>query len=797
MFGKKKPDRSKPTRRADRSGNLSQFGLFDVPTNLSVVGNMDEDMHFNETDSDLEAELLALSGDSGSSSYVKRSKDVTNIDTTESESKDNSADDESVDENDPELLSELNEITGVSKKVQSIPTPSESVSVTTDTQKLLEARLEMYKVAEQNAKTAGETSRARRFNRGIKQLQDLIKQAKQGKTIPEEDIPPEVSTKPHTHTDDDNSQLQPNRTAPPPPTSTGTPVPDDEPSSPVYVPVESDSTSVLKPENEELLKMLNTRKTEYKMAALKAKKSGDNQNAISYIKVAKQFEVVIKAVEEGQEVDLSEMPGPPAPAETILEKNKTQTGSDSLGEINVPDDIPEPTLLSASSLLEDLQQRLEVYQKQEEKAKEEGNSSKVRRMGRIVKQFEDAIKLHKNGKPIPLDELPTPPGYAPLKTDDGDSPKSSEAAAAPSPSKPALPAKPKGEESGSKPKPMPAARISGNRKTTTQADKQLAELLERQKQFKLAALKAKQKGEIAEAKEFLRTAKGFDPLIEAAEGGLPVDFASLPLPPTEKAHLEDEVEVVMAEECTEDDQGTLDVLKRLEQQLVKQIKMCIETRDHNKAIGDVAGANRFENLALSVSKDLDTLRLARKTALNEKSQVPKFHYETKHFSIVKTFTELNDNDLELTIVRGVNYNCSNPNEIDTYVRFEFPWPQEEPVKNKTSVVRNTNNPEYNMMFWLPIQRKARACQRVFKRHGIKFEVYSKGGLFRGDTLLGSVTVKLQPLETQCEIHDSFDLLEGRKKVGGKLEIRIRIRDPILTREVEQTSERWLIIDSLT
>lgn len=31
-------------------------------------------------------------------------------------------------------------------------------------------------------------------------------------------------------------------------------------------------------------------------------------------------------------------------------------------------------------------------------------------MGRIVKQYQDAIKLHKAGKPIPIDELPTPPG---------------------------------------------------------------------------------------------------------------------------------------------------------------------------------------------------------------------------------------------------------------------------------------------------------------------------------------------------------------------------------------------------
>lgn len=35
-------------------------------------------------------------------------------------------------------------------------------------------------------------------------------------------------------------------------------------------------------------------------------------------------------------------------------------------------------------------------------------------MGRIVKQYQDAIKLNKAGKTIPFDELPTPPGYGPI-----------------------------------------------------------------------------------------------------------------------------------------------------------------------------------------------------------------------------------------------------------------------------------------------------------------------------------------------------------------------------------------------
>lgn len=131
-------------------------------------------------------------------------------------------------------------------------------------------------------------------------------------------------------------------------------------------------------------------------------------------------------------------------------------------------------------------------------------------------------------------------------------------------------------------------------------------------------------------------------------------------------------DMVMADECTDDNTGSLDILTRLENQLTKQLKMCLSTRDHNKALGDVAGMNRFERLALTVTKDLDTVRMAHRTP---DAAIPKFHYEKKDFSIVKSFTDLGDNDLELNIVRGVNFATPNPKEIDTYVKFEFPFPQ--------------------------------------------------------------------------------------------------------------------------
>lgn len=38
-------------------------------------------------------------------------------------------------------------------------------------------------------------------------------------------------------------------------------------------------------------------------------------------------------------------------------------------------------------------------------------------------------------------------------------------------------------------------------------------------------------------------------------------------------------------------------------------------------------------------------------------------------------------------------------------------------------------------------------------------------------------------------------MDGRKTTGGKLEVRIRTRNPILTTQIEHTDEKWLCIDS--
>lgn len=47
-------------------------------------------------------------------------------------------------------------------------------------------------------------------------------------------------------------------------------------------------------------------------------------------------------------------------------------------------------------------------------------------------------------------------------------------------------------------------------------------------------------------------------------------------------------------------------------------------------------------------------------------------------------------------------------------------------KVKSTLVKDSDSPDYDQHFKVDIVRSSRQFQRIFKRHGVKFEVYSRG-----------------------------------------------------------------------
>ncbi|XP_014209906.1 coiled-coil and C2 domain-containing protein 1-like isoform X2 [Copidosoma floridanum] len=820
MFGRKKE--AKKERPARPAGSLAQYGIFEIPENLGDLGGS---IDIDDDDDDLEAELAALTtGDEPIKPRRKAPvppKPAVNLDDLINESmRDINSDDEisgNDDDDDPDLLNELKNLNGESED-ESVVEPeqkNDAVNDVSEISKLLEERLSIYKLAEQKAKLENESSKARRYNRGVKTLEHLLSSCKHGEQIDQSEIPPVL----------------------PPSATRKVDVPSAAPEVPaapesVQEPAEISLTPAVQPEpinqetttptiDEATLKLLKIRQEEYKKAALVWKKSGNREEALKHMQILKQFDAAFEAISQGNIIDLSDMPPSPSlpnctvASESALEENKEENTNQtaSLVEPNVPASSASEVPVSLETALKE---RLEIYRRSKTVAESEGNSSKARRYGRICKQFEDALKLHARGKPLPIDELPTPPGFPPLTELAGPKPslpkptaeEVSEQPETPKRLPPPPPAESPGEAAALSPSPEePATPVAPlrknsdkNKKLTTRVDKQIEALKNRQRELRLAAKTALIAGDKDSARDYLRQAKGIDPLINVSLSGLPVDMNSIPLSPQAKLDLkksdlepeklsDDSFTVITSMDCSEEATGTdPQIYENLEDQLKKQIKWCLTTRDHCKALGDVPSYNKWERLALNYTKDLDMLRVRKRANLSP----PQHHYEVKTYSIVQSCTDMTDADVEISIIRGINYT----KEVDTYVMFELPLPPDSTSSDRTSTVRDTCNPEYNTTFPLNgiIDRKSRQCLRVFKRHALKCQVWSKGGFFRADSLVGTVTIKLQPLETKCILHDSFPLMEGRKAVGGSLEVKIRLRNPILTKQIEQNTDKWLAID---
>ncbi|XP_018347264.1 PREDICTED: coiled-coil and C2 domain-containing protein 1-like isoform X2 [Trachymyrmex septentrionalis] len=808
MFGKKKePRQSRPV------GSLEQYGIFEIPD--INIGNINNNMKDDDDDDDesLEVELAALAAGNDTSyksrrSATRKSAADVNLDEMTDCLKDTNSDEESIEEDDdPALLRELQTLTGneivtekadmseLMKEEQAESNKHETKEEDNSTPKLIELlqeRLKIYEIAEEKAKRNNETSRARRYNRGIKTLKEMLVSVQSDESINEADIPPALPSSATTESTVQNIVAEEKTSSPVKVSET---IITSDTSNNDNSPAVEDVTV-----DQEALDKLKKQQQKYKTAAVAWKRAGNKEQALEYVKTVKQFDIVIAAVAEGEKLDLSDMPPTPilpSPTSTATPAAKEEN------ELQQQGAPAGPAKCNPENIEGALKECLEVYRRTKVAAEDEGNTSKARRYGRICKQFEDAIKLYTHGKTVPLEELPVPPGFPPLiltpqnsditvqSTSESESPENNNAKKSVQPKPPIPP--PRGQKS--------------NQRITSRAEKQMLQLQLRQRELKQAALNAKKDGDMDLARDYLRQAKGIQPLVEASKAGLPVDMTSIPLSPLEKVELstaqkDENFVLISSKDFSEDLNGTDDTIyENLETQLMKQIKWCLSTRDHSKALGDVPGYNRWERLALSYTRDLDMLRVRKRDSLPP----PQHHYETKTYQIVQSCTDLNDNDIEISIIRGINYS----READTYVMYEFPFPLDNHPIDRTLTIKDSANPEYQAIFLLNgiINRTSRQCQRAFKRHALKCEIWTKGcslnpilccthprGFFRSDSLLGTVMVKLQPLESQCILHDSFPLMDGRKATGGKLELKIRLRNPILFKQIENITDKWLTID---
>uniref|UniRef100_A0A674J457 C2 domain-containing protein n=1 Tax=Terrapene triunguis TaxID=2587831 RepID=A0A674J457_9SAUR len=598
-----------------------------------------------------------------------------------------------------------------------------------------------------------------------KTLETMLAAMKKGKKINEEEMPPPVAS---------------GRSSANMPQTTGA-VPESLGDPTKVIPKEKVESSA----DHELhtRTLLVTRQTEYKLAALKAKQQGDLEKAKEYMKTGKKFTMVLEALDSGQPVDLQDMP--PAP--------QAGTCSEVLIMWHFVVYIILVSAQQPKTVLEALQQRLEKYRSAAAQAKASGDDRKGRMHERIAKQYQDAIRTHKAGRKVNFAELPVPPGFPPIPgvtPTDGDS-----TIAAVLESANHLANMEEKEDEDEEVENEHGAltwlcQISVLYSCSFSASEQLEFLENRKKQYLKAAIKAKQQNDLEQAKLYLRTAKNLDPKIELAKSGKSVDISKLPSPPTD-----DESDFIFIHhEDVKLSQKAEEVYTQLIKLLKDQHEKCLQYSRQFMHLGNITETARFEKLAQGCKKDLEILQLAQAQGMDP----PSHHFEERTFKIIRIFSELNSTEMHLIIVRGINLPAPpgvTPNDLDAFVKFEFQYPNtEQAQKSKTAVIKNTNSPEYDQLFKLTINRNHRGFRRVIQTKGIKFEIFHKGGLFRSDKQVGTAHLKLDKLESECEIREIIEILDGRKPTGGKLEVKVRLREPLSGQDLQTITENWLILE---
>ncbi|GAB1288732.1 Coiled-coil and C2 domain-containing protein 1B [Apodemus speciosus] len=798
--------RKGPKTSGQGAETAKQLGLFVEFNTEDMLLGMDE----AGDDGDLEAELLALTGESGSTSRKPAPKGRAPLPMAHIEKlaadcmrdvEEEEEEEEGLEE-DADLLTELQEVLGedeetglqdgseaaspdlsgesteqpaVQPAFQQASPAAAQAGGPRGLQALLEERIRNYREAAASAKEAGEAAKARRCERGLKTLESQLATVRKGGKICEDEIPPPVALGKRPPAQEERTNKNSETDSPGPCSMEPGNLSQAEPSLPaVALPPDSD------PDPQALLL---ARQREYKAAALNAKRAGDLARARELMRIGKRFGTVLEALEKGQPVDLSGMPPAPEDLKALPQASKASTANQVLSpaveqmQPVMASDLPATPVApeEPKTVLDALQQRLNRYREAGIQARASGNERKARMHDRIAKggNIRMPSELIKRDRKLTLlrylflQRFPPIPGLEPSKGTEEDSVAATMATA-------------------QKLASEDAALVDED----AEAREQVTLLEARKLQYQRAALQAKRRQDLEQAKSHLRVAKSLEAQITQARAGQPIDLSKVPSPLTD----EEGDFIFIHHEDLRLSQKAEEVYAQLQKMLLEQHEKCLLFSKQFMHQGNVAETTRFEKLAEDRKKQLEILQLAQAQGLDP----PSHHFELKTFQTVRIFSELNSTEMHLIIVRGMNLPAPpgvTPDDLDAFVRFEFHYPNSDQAqKSKTAVVKNTNSPEFEQVFKLNINRNHRGFRRVIQSKGIKFEIFHKGSFFRSDKLVGTAHLKLERLEKECEIREIMEVLDGRKPTGGKLEVKVRLREPLSSQDVQMVTENWLVLE---
>ncbi|KAI8380898.1 uncharacterized protein BYT42DRAFT_564612 [Radiomyces spectabilis] len=340
--------------------------------------------------------------------------------------------------------------------------------------------------------------------------------------------------------------------------------------------------------------------------------------------------------------------------------------------------------------------------------------------------------------------------------------------------------------------------------------KLLQQIIEKQKEYKEAALHYKELGNLVVAKQMIKTSKNLLQLgIQVKKGDI-TDIHEIEknIPDKPDLHLGDgkmrHIKEFGPGACNQ-------TFEQLGTQLSYQVDVCHNlsiqaggrTSKGGKSMSDSCNL-RFSQLEKAFAADLVWLRSYHDQTPD--APTPSLHFEQVDYTYRNILDHIPPNQLELKIIRGSGIQTLEvAHQVNPFVTYDFGgWPPENTAqaamgKGETPVQKGVN-PEFNFELQIPILRTNRLFVRYIQRKKLTLEVFHEKysyGLFRRPISLGKVILPLDRLLTKCSISGWFDLVDAnRKKTGGRLELQVNMREPLSSEDVVKRSERWLVIDAV-
>ncbi|KAI8071681.1 hypothetical protein BC940DRAFT_293419 [Gongronella butleri] len=446
------------------------------------------------------------------------------------------------------------------------------------------------------------------------------------------------------------------------------------------------------------------------------------------------------------------------------------------------------------------------YQRLALQAKKQGDKKKAVALLRESKAWQKHHELQQQQqqqKGTENDELLVSTLSPAEPSDDHAPAESSPSNLPPSPAEPATPSPPASSspvQPSSPPQPSTPASASAQ-----EHQQVLQRIIQLQKEYKDAAHHYKDLGNLAVAKEMVKTSKLLLKTgIKVKQQGLTpreLDHISAQLPPQPDMTLGDgkwrAVDApALASSSSYAQAAPPTTREKVDAQLAYQADVC-----HNLALQLAQPNSPFHPLEQTFQSHLVKFR-----AMETDAALPSMHYEQVDYAIQRTIDYLPLNQMELKIERGQGIQSLDIASVEPFVAWDLGgWPPENTAqanlnKGETPVTKGTA-PEFDFQLLIPIARTNRAFMRYVQRKKIVLEVYHNRynyGFLRRPMLIGKVVIPLDPLLSKTSISDWFDLVDAnRKKMGGKLLVSVNLHQPLQGEDIIQKSEPWLVMDAWT